>query len=114
MKLPNREQAYIPSTKLSGYLLSETHSVGKSKAKLLRSVGFNEVNMGLLKKALIAIAHSEDVTETISSQHGIKYIIDGQLQTPVGTKIRMRTIWIIEAGQKKPRFVTAYPVEKEV
>lgn len=110
MKLPNREQAYIPSTKLSGYLLSETHSVGKSKAKLLRSVGFNEVNVATLKRGLIAIAHSEDVIETISSEHGIKYIIDGQLEMPVGGNIKMRTIWIVEVGQEKPRFVTAYPI----
>jgi hypothetical protein len=110
MKLPNREQAYIPSTKLSGYLLSETHSVGRSKAKLLRSLGFNEINIALLKQALIDIAHSEDVIETISLPYGIKYIIDGLLQTPVGAKIKMRTIWIIDAGQDKPRFVTAYPV----
>jgi hypothetical protein len=110
MKLPNREQAYIPSTKLSGYLLSETHSVGKSKSKLLRSVGFNEVNAATLKLGLIAIAHSEDVIETISSEYGIKYTIDGQLETPVGGTIKMRTIWIVEAGQEKPRFVTAYPI----
>ena len=66
MKLPRAEQAYIPSTKLSGYLLSETHSVGKSKAKLLRSVGFSEINVALLKQGLV-IAYLEDIIETISS-----------------------------------------------
>lgn len=110
MKLPNREQAYIPSTKLSGYLLSETHSVGRSKAKLLRSVGFNEANVDLLKQGLIAIAHSEDVKEVISSSHGVKYIIEGLLQTPFGNSIKIRTFWIIEKGQERPRFVTAYPL----
>jgi len=35
MELPNKEKAYIPLAKLKDYLLSETHSVGKSKAKFL-------------------------------------------------------------------------------
>lgn len=42
MKLENKEYAYIPLAKLLDYLLSETHPVGKSKAKYLRSLGFNE------------------------------------------------------------------------
>lgn len=110
MKLLNREQAYIPLLKLKDYLLSETHSVGKSKAKLLRMWGFNEMKVDLLKRGLLAIVGSEDVKEMISSPHGVKYIIDGSLQTPVGGFIKMRTVWIIDKDQKRPRFVTAYPV----
>lgn len=105
----NREKAYIPLSKLRDYLLSETHSVGKSKAKLLRSLGFNEMNVNLLKEGLTAIAHSGDVKEAMSSPHGVKYIIDGLLPTPDGGSIKMRTIWIIDKGHERPRFVTAYP-----
>jgi hypothetical protein len=61
MELPNREKAYIPLSKLKDYLLSETHSVGKSKAKLLRPLDFNETNIDMLKQGLIGIAHSGDV-----------------------------------------------------
>jgi hypothetical protein len=110
MKLPNSEKSYIPPAKLTAYLLSETHSVGKSKARFFRSMGFNETNAGFLKQCLLAIARSEDVVETISSVHGVKYIIEGRLQTPVGDYIKIRTIWIIEKSQERPRFVTAYPV----
>lgn len=106
----NREKAYVPIAKLKDYLLSETHSVGKSKAKFLRSVGFNEMNVNLLKDSLAAIANSGDVKEAIASPHGVKYIIDGLLKTPTGGAIKMRTIWIINKGQERPRFVTAYPV----
>ena len=110
MQLPNREKAYIPISKLKDYLLSETHSVGKSKAKFLRSVGFNNTNAHLLKRGLINIAHSQDIKETILSPHGIKYIIDGLLQTPASDSIKMRTVWIIDRDQGRPRFVTAYPI----
>lgn len=108
--LPNKENAFIPVSKLKDYLLSEIHSIGKSKAKFLRSAGFNETNIHLLKQGLINIAHSQDIKETISSPHGIKYIIDGLLQTPAGGFVKMRTIWIIDSGQAYPRFVTAYPI----
>lgn len=110
MKLQNRENAYVPVAKLLNYLLSETHSVGKSKAKYLRSMGFNEANVNLLKQGLIAIAQSEDVKDVISSPHGVKYVIDGSIQTPVGISIRMQTIWITDKAHGRPRFVTAYPV----
>ncbi len=110
MKLTNRENAHIPPGKITAYLLSETHSVGKSKAKLLRSMGFHEGNAVLLEKGLLTIAHSGDLIDSILSPHGVKYVIDGTLQTPDGGYIRMRTIWIIDEGGDKPRFVTAYPV----
>ncbi|MBI3354030.1 MAG: hypothetical protein HY034_03975 [Nitrospirae bacterium] len=110
MKLENREYAYIPLAKLLDYLLSETHPVGKSKAKYLRSLGFNEINVNLLKEGLLAIARSEDVKEAISSSHGVKYVIDGTLQTPSGAFIRVRTIWVIDKDMERPRFVTAYPI----
>jgi hypothetical protein len=110
MKLPNRENAYIPPQKLTDYLLSQTHSVGRSKARFFRAVGFDEGNVDVLEQRLIAIAQLEDVTEVASSPHGTKYIIEGLLQTPAGSLIRVRTVWVIETNQDRPRFVTAYPV----
>jgi hypothetical protein len=110
MKLPNNEKAYIPPAKLIDYLLSETHSVGKAKAKLLRSVGFNEANVQMLKEGLLEIAHTQDVVEVITTPHGVKYVINGEIETPVGLVIKMRTIWIIDNGQERLRFVTAYPL----
>ena len=110
MKLPDKEKAYIPLLKIRNYLLSETHPIGKSKAKFLRSMGFNELNIDLLKQGLLAIAQIEDVKEAVSSTHGVKYVIDGLLQTPGGEAVKVRTIWIIDKGQTRPRFVTTYPV----
>jgi hypothetical protein len=109
MKLPNRDRAYIPPKKLYGYLLSETHAVGKSEAKFFRSLGFDETNIPALEKELLMIAQTEDVVEANSSPYGMKYIIDGLLNTPHGTTARIRTVWIIETGEDTPRFVTAHP-----
>ena len=110
MKLENKEQAYIPVEKLLDYLLSETHPVGKSKAKYFRSLGFNETNIGSLKQGLLDISASEEVQEVVPSEHGVKYIIDGTIKTPGGITVGIRTIWIIDKGMTHPRFVTAYPI----
>lgn len=110
MKLPNRKTAFIQPQKLIGYLLSESHSVGASKAKLLRRVGFNETNVDRLEAELLKIARSQPVKELVSSSHGTKYIIEGELSAPNGRVVRVRTVWIIDLGQVNPRFVTAHPL----
>lgn len=109
MELPNRTQAFIQPTKLTGYLLSETHSVGKSKAKFFRNLGFNKDTVSLLEQELLAIARSQEVTETLSTVHGIKYVITGTINAPVGKTVSVLTVWIIDAGEDYPRFVTARP-----
>jgi len=58
----------------------------------------------------MAIAHSEDVKEAIQSPHGAKYVLDGPLRTPTGSTVQIRTVWIIDTHEDRPRLVTAYPV----
>ena len=109
MKLPNRENAYIPISKLIDYLLSETHITGKTKSKFFRLFGFDESNLDMLEQGLLAIAKTQDVIEVNISPHGTKYIIDGNLFTPINRFVKVRTVWIIEKDQDTPRFVTAHP-----
>jgi hypothetical protein len=110
MKLPNREHAYIPPSKLQGYLLSETHPIGKAKAGFFHAVGFTKSSADQLERALRIIAYSKDVREVIESPYGTKYILEGEVETPTGRIVQVRTVWIIDAGQDHPRFVTAYPL----
>ena len=110
MRLPNRESAYVPEPKLDGYLLSENHPVGKAKALLLRNLGYDDTNVNLLEQGLLTVAHEQTVAEVIESEYGVKYVIDGVLQTPSGSALQLRTVWIIDTAEERPRFVTAYPV----
>lgn len=112
MKLPNYNKAHIPQAKLDDYLLSPTHPVGKGKAKFFRSFGFNEHNADVLEVGLLAIAQTEEVLEVNRTAFGVKYIIDGTLLTPENTVINVRTVWIMEDGEERPRFVTAHPRKK--
>jgi len=109
MSLPNYEKAYVPKQKVRDYLLSETHAVGKAKAKYFRSLGYTEENADQLAGDLLNIAKSEGVRQEIASDYGTKYIIDGDLVTPIGTTVRLRTVWVTESYDERPRFVTAYP-----
>lgn len=45
MRVPNRDHAYVPERKLTGYLLSRSHPVGTSKARFFRGLGFDESNV---------------------------------------------------------------------
>ena len=89
MKLPNRKYAYIPRSKLKDYLFSETHVIGRTKAKLMHMFGFYESNIDLLEQGLIRIAQNQEVIEDVSSPHGKKYIIDGLLDNPINRPVKV-------------------------
>lgn len=110
MKLPDGEQAYIPAPKLDDYLLAETHLTGRLKAKFFKELGFSKINRKELEQQLLDIAHTSPVMRVVASPHGEKFIIDGALRTPQGTRAAVRTVWIIDTGVHRPRFVTAYPL----
>src|SRR3990170_3092295 len=110
MRLPNAENAWVDQSKLRDYLLSEAHPVGRSKARFFRETGFHEENMATLEQALLQISRTEEVATTATSAHGVKYVVDGSLVTPSGRTVRLRTVWIVDAGRDRARFVTAYPL----
>ena len=111
MELPYKSKAHVPLEKITDYLLSETHAVGKSKARYFRSYGYDNRHASQLANGLLAIAQNAQMANSERSPYGTKYTLDGQLETPKGVMILVRTIWIVEKGQDAPRFVTAYPIE---
>jgi hypothetical protein len=113
MRLPNAELAEINPAKIGAYLLSETHPVGRSKARFFREAGFDESTIDLLSRGLLHIARTQEVVETSATVHGLKYVVEGGLDAPTGRRLRLRTVWIVDRGQERPRFVTAYPAPGE-
>lgn len=95
LELPNKSKAHIPLRKLVDYLLSETHAIGKSKAKFFRAVGFSESTVGDLEEGLLDIAQTGQTRERVDSPYGTKYIVEGSLKTPSGAIVQVRTIWIV-------------------
>ena len=46
------------------------------------------------------------------TKHGQKYIIARNLKGPSGKVMKLKSIWIILAGEELPRFITIYPGEE--
>jgi hypothetical protein len=109
LRLPNGAQARISPDKITGYLLSETHLVGRSKAKFFGAAGFTVENWKLLERELLRVAAEGDIVGQESSIYGVKYVVDGLIQTPSRGKLAIRTVWIVEVGRGEPSFVTAFP-----
>jgi len=68
--LPNHKQAYIPESKLAKYLLSETHEIGKAKAKYFRLIGYTKANANQLANSLLMIAKSKKISQTVTTPYG--------------------------------------------
>ena len=110
MKRLDREIVAIPKEKLTEYLLNETHPTGKFKSRLFREFGFTSENAGLLEKQLYELISNNDIQETIDTQFGTKYIVDGKIYSQDHRPLVIRTVWIKNINEVEIRFVTAYPL----
>jgi len=108
VKLPNADVATIDESKIRDYLLSPTHPVGRYKARFFGSVGYRREHSERLVAALREVSRN-DVSDMVETEFGTKYVVPGQLATPAGTTAAIVTVWMIRAGDKVPRLVTAYP-----
>ncbi len=113
MKLPNRNSAIVPLSKVTDYLLSATHPQGRHKAAFFRSFGFVRDAPEALASALREHAAEHDVADVQDTLFGRRYIVDGNLRAPDGRAPFVRSVWFMELGEDVPRFVTAYPVERK-
>ncbi len=108
MRLPNRERAYVPPGKLTDYLLSPTHPVGRHKAAYFAGLGFTITESEVLERELLRVADEGAVLETIPGEFGTKYIVEGEVQTPRGGVVVLATVWLAESPDSPPRLITAY------
>ena len=111
--LPNRHEAEVSESKVTGYLLSLTHEDGRAKARFFRRFGFSQSNWEVLAAALIDHAARHTVTTIEDSPFGKRYVIEGQIDAPDGRTPFIRSIWFIESGEGMPRLVTAYPLRRK-
>ena len=109
MKVPAGGFALIDEAKIRKYLLASTHPQGWSKAHFFTSLGFRPAAWRQLAAALRAHVQDHHCEESVVSSYGVKYIVRGALRTPTGRVVDIVSIWIVEHGRRRPRFVTAYP-----
>jgi hypothetical protein len=72
--------------------------------------GFSLENWTLLAEALKKQASENETASIVESPFGIRYIVDGRIETPDKRNPYVRTVWIIEKEDIQPRLVTVHPV----
>ena len=110
MHLPHINEAHVPEAKLSGYLLAADHASGRGKALFLNKLGFRRDQPDVLRRALLQHAADNAVSSVQLTPFGAKYLIEGRISGPTGTSAPIRSVWFVETGERRPRFVTAYPL----
>ena len=110
MRLPHIDEAYVPESKISGYLLADNHPSGRSKALFFTSLEFRKDRPAALRRALLQHAADNEVSSVRQTSFGAKYVIDGRIFGPTGRAASIRSIWFIEVGARGPRLITAYPL----
>lgn len=77
MKLPNATNAFIDDRKLIDYSLSESHPLGKHKARVFKSaLGFSLNNFQELKDNILAGILTSEAVETEINQYGTLYVVN--------------------------------------
>jgi hypothetical protein len=112
MKLPDLERAFVRPEKITRYLLSENHPVGRHKARFFSSFGFSLSSWRQLETALLNHATQHEVAQVEATPFGTAYTVDGPLPAPDGRAPQVRTVWFAETSQTAPYFVTAYPITR--
>jgi Domain of unknown function (DUF6883) len=113
MQLPNADVADVSRKKIVEYLLNPRHPDGAGKAAFFLAAGFRVESWQDLANALRSLAASAPILRRVDSRHGSKYIVDGPIEAPIGRMAAIRSVWIIDAGNRSPRWVTAYPLRQE-
>jgi hypothetical protein len=112
VKLPNAENVIISEEKITRYLLVLEHPEGGPKARFFRKHGFTEEEGGILAAALREHARAHQVARVIDTPLGLRYAVEGPLNTPLGQGQWVRSVCFLERGESVPRLVSAYPCKR--
>ncbi len=107
-QLPNAALAHVEDVKVRDYLLNPGNLQNQGKAGQFERYGFVRDHWQVLADALCKHPTINPVVRMVSSPHGVKYVVECSLETPDHRNPCLRSVWIIEDGQDRPRLVTAY------
>jgi len=100
--------ALISREKVTGYLLSDSHPVGRCKAAFFKRLGYSADAPEIFERDVAALLTCR-VTELGVTVHGRKLAAHGVLRGPSGGSAVVVAVWIILSGERSPRLVTVYP-----
>ena len=106
MFVPNAAQAVIADPKITDYLLKHP-----GKAKFFLGFGFTVAQWQVLRDALLRHVVSHEYMTEILLDDGVKYVVEGVLQSPDGRNPQVRSVWMIDRGGSYPRLISAYALD---
>jgi hypothetical protein len=109
MHMPNAERAEIDPAKLTQYLLNPDHPDGRGKAAFFELMGYARKAPWVLERDLLTVAATGAVNETVTTSHGTKYVVDGEVTGPANRSFFLRTVWLTRSAGTPPMLVTGYP-----
>ena len=109
MKIQNFHRAEIHPDKITKYLLDKEHVDGGDKADRFDGLGFRIEKWEELAQALRIHGADNEIVSSENTGYGVKYIVDGWIETPAGKALYVRVIWQIDKGTEHPRLISAYP-----
>lgn len=112
MRLPNADNVLVQVAKARDYLLAPDHPEGGDKSGFFVRFNFYRERWEVLADALQVHGVSNEVTNVIETSHGMKFVVEGILETPDGRNPHTRSVWLIDNGSDIPRLITAYPLEE--
>lgn len=100
--------ALISREKVTGYLLSDSHPVGRYKAAFFKRLGYSADAPEIFERDIAALltVHAMDLGAT---RHGRKLATREVLRGPTGGRAVVFAVWIILPDERSPRLVTVYP-----
>jgi uncharacterized protein DUF6883 len=105
--LPNPDRAVVEAAKVRDYLLSTEHPVGRFKAAVFASAGYDRDRWTVLQADLLETALLEPTVEA-GTAFGQKFEVLAILRG-ARRELAVTVIWLVRRGEDFPRLVTAYP-----
>ena len=99
--------ALIASEKLTKYLLVK-RPVG-DKSEFLKQAGYTVNNWSRLEQDIRDQILTKDAVSIEWTPYGELFEIRASLTGPNGQSLRLRTVWMLESGSGKTKFITLYP-----
>lgn len=106
MFVPNAAQAVIADSKITDYLLKNS-----GKAKFFLGFGFTLAQWQVLRDNLLRHVITHEYVKGIRLDDGVKYIVEGVLQSSDGRNPQVRSVWMIDGGRSYPRLISAYALD---
>lgn len=104
------EDAIVPKEKLTEYVLSDTHTLGRHKAAFFRALlGFTASNWRELASQLVNGLGTAELHKVRGGPYGVQYHVDVPVVGANGATHLVRAAWIINSGEPA-RMVTAHIV----